>query len=100
MTRTEKIEAALEIFSSGESIREMGIKIPELAAIRDRINVVITEMEEAEIRIGLYEVNGRQFKEPIKGSASLALQTEIDIHNEHTGDELTKRDCLKRVIDE
>ena len=100
MTKTEKIEAALEIFSSSESIREMGIKAPELEAIRDRINVVIAEMEKAEVRIGLYEVNGKQFKEPIKGPASFALQSEINIHNDHTDDNMTKRDCLKSVIDE
>ena len=100
MTKTEKIEAALEIFSSVKSIREMGIKAPELAAIRDRINVVITEMEKAEVRMGLFEVNVRQFKEPLEGPASWALQSEINIHNDHTDDNLKKRDCLKSEIDE
>lgn len=100
MTKTEKIQAALEIFSNSESIREMGIKAAELAVIRDRINVVITELEKAEMRMGLYEVNGRQFKEPLEGPASEALQAEIDIHNDYTDDNKTKSDYFVSEIDE
>ncbi|PWI32598.1 hypothetical protein DI392_14345 [Vibrio albus] len=100
MATVEKVEAALEVFSSKKAIKDMGIRVTELEAIRDRINVVIAEMKQAAAHMGLYEINGRQFKEPIKGMASPALQAEIDIHNEHTGDEITKRDCLISVIDE
>jgi hypothetical protein len=100
MTKAERVEAALEIFSSSESIKEMGITVSELAEIRDRIGVAITEMEKAALRMGLYEANGRQFKEPIKGMASPELQAEIDIHNEYTGDEITKSDCLIKEISE
>ncbi|WED23681.1 hypothetical protein L3Q72_20820 [Vibrio sp. JC009] len=98
MNKSEKIGAALEILSSEESIRELGTTSAELMAIRDRINTVITELEKAELSIGLYEVCGRQFKEPVKGPASSELQSEIDIHNEHTGDNKRKSDYLINVI--
>ncbi|WP_375749586.1 hypothetical protein [Vibrio sp. HN007] len=100
MTQKERVEAALEVFSSGDSIRKLGIKAAELSEIRDKINVVIEELEKAELRVGVYEVNGRHFEEPLKGPASHELQAEIDIHNEHTGDNKIKCDYLQRVVGE
>lgn len=100
MTRPERNEVALEIFSHKESIRGLGIKAAELSTIRDKVNTVIAELEKAELRIGVYEVNGRHFEEPLKGPASHELQSEIDIHNEHTGDNKIKGDYLINVIGE
>ncbi|MDG3088444.1 hypothetical protein P7F88_21220 [Vibrio hannami] len=100
MTKSDKIEAALEVFSNTDLIRELGIKAADLSAIRSNVDTVVAELEKAELRIGMYEVNGRHFEEPIKGPASFELQSEIDIHNEHTGDNKIKRDYLINVVGE
>jgi hypothetical protein len=100
MNKTDKTDAALEMFSSVESIREVGIKAPELAAIRDRIEIVLCELEKAAAPMGLFEVSCHQFREPIAGPASAELQAEIDIHNDHTGDNKHKSDYLVSVLEE
>lgn len=100
MNKTDKITNALEMFSTVESIKQIGASTIELSFICDRIKLAIDELENQNTLMGLYEVSCHEFKEPIEGHASPELQAEIDIHNDHTGDNKHKSDYLVCVLEE